>query len=160
MRSRLAAFRATGPGPVFTILPTIEDADTTCPKGTTSNSRNKPGLPGTPASSLGLADPRAAAGTITSLVQLNGIPAAEARASPRSVTAATEPSASPAPANHQPLLADTCAFADEQGRSFSALYSWAAWAAARRALELTEASGAWRSAVSSPRLPCGSIGRY
>jgi len=35
-------------------------------------------------------------------------------------------------------LADTCAFADEQGRSFSALYSWAAWAAARRALEVAE----------------------
>ena len=33
-----------------TILPTIEDADTTCPKDTTASSRNKPGLPGTPAS--------------------------------------------------------------------------------------------------------------
>jgi hypothetical protein len=35
---------------VFTILPIIEDADTTCPKDTTASSRNKPGLPGTPAS--------------------------------------------------------------------------------------------------------------
>jgi hypothetical protein len=42
---------------VSTILPTIEDADTTCPKDTTASSRNKPGLPGTPASPLGLADP-------------------------------------------------------------------------------------------------------
>ena len=50
MRSRLPAFRATGPGPVFTILPTIEDADTTCPKDTTASSWNKSGLPGTPAS--------------------------------------------------------------------------------------------------------------
>jgi hypothetical protein len=35
---------------VFTILPTIEDADTTCPKDTTASSGNKSGLPGTPAS--------------------------------------------------------------------------------------------------------------
>jgi len=33
VRSRLPAFRATGPGPVLIILPTIEDADTTCPEG-------------------------------------------------------------------------------------------------------------------------------
>jgi hypothetical protein len=32
VRSRLPAFHATGPGPVLTILPTIQDADTTCPK--------------------------------------------------------------------------------------------------------------------------------
>ena len=30
---------------VLTILPTIEDADTTCPKDTTASSRNKSGLP-------------------------------------------------------------------------------------------------------------------
>jgi hypothetical protein len=35
---------------VFTILPTVEDADTTCPKDTTASSWNKPGLPGAPAS--------------------------------------------------------------------------------------------------------------
>src|SRR5271166_154370 len=41
-------------------------------------------------------------GTVTSLDQLDGIPAAEVRAPPRSATAAMEPSASPAPAHHQP----------------------------------------------------------
>ena len=104
-------------GPVFTILPTIEDADTTCPKHTTASSWNKSGLPGTPASPgpsgppgrsrssgppgpSGPAGPRDAEGTVTSLDQLNGIPAAEAQAPPRSATAATEPSASPAPAHH------------------------------------------------------------
>jgi len=35
---------------MFTILPTIEDADTTCPKDTTASLWNKSGLPGTPAS--------------------------------------------------------------------------------------------------------------
>ena len=43
---------------MFTILPTIEDADTTCPKDTTASSRNKPGLPGTPASPWARQTPR------------------------------------------------------------------------------------------------------
>jgi hypothetical protein len=53
---------------MFTILPTIEDADTTNRK-----------------------TPRRARGTVTSLDQLSGIPVAEAGAPPRSATAAAEP---------------------------------------------------------------------
>src|SRR6267154_349491 len=62
------------------------------------------GPPG-PSGPSGPAGPWDAAGTVTSQDQLNGIPVAEARAPPRSPPVAAEPSASPAPAHHQPLSA-------------------------------------------------------